>query len=172
MIDMIKIFVFIFFTTLICHGQETIKLTSKDSTEIIKTWEQFSASLKGGSRTKIKTLSQSRVDCLTCTPSDSVVTDYFVSIDKFIDYIVALSQTSKLGKAIEASPEKIWVTKYDDFLPKYWDIKMGNEFVIYQILFHTYKRNELAPGHEGSAHIFQFIKTNNKFVFYGFDVVP
>lgn len=172
MTDIIKIFVFIFFTTLICKGQETIKLTSKDSTEIIKTWKQFSASLKDGSRTKIKTLSQSRVDCLTCTPLDSVVNDNFVSIDKFIDYILELSQTSKLGRAIEASPDNIWVTKYDDFLPKYWDIKIGTKFVIYQILFHTYKKNELAQGHEGGDHVFEFIKTNNKFVFYGFDVVP
>lgn len=136
-------------------------LNAPDSVALSNTWTKMVQALSSKKNTEIKEASFEKIDCLWCMKqqqrSDANSFDFAIPIDTFISKIYDLIPDSRM-----------WAVIKSDERPQFWLHHTG----VYEVAIHTYKTNELANGHEGAHHIFQFEKVGDSFKLWGFTSVP
>ncbi|MBN2107895.1 MAG: hypothetical protein JW832_10765 [Deltaproteobacteria bacterium] len=153
-----------------------------DSTERWKVeaaWKTFLQAVAAHDMKKIKLVSVEKIRCPACVDNteeeDKDIETFrmtepdwykklyeekvFIPVNTFCkqDYPIIFSEQ--------------FIKKLQNSTPAYRVDDLGNE-TLYEVLIPTAKPGELATGHEGVLHIFQFIQTNNGYKFWGLDTIP
>jgi hypothetical protein len=159
------------------HGAGIADSTERSNVEAA--WKTFLQAAAAHDMKKIKSVSVEKIRCLACVDNtekeDTEMETFrltepdwykklyeekiFIPVDTFCkqDYPIIFSE--------------LFIKKLQNSKPAY-RIDNRNDKKIYEVLLPTVKPGELAPGHEGVLHIFQFIQTNNGYKFWGIDTIP
>ena len=151
------------------------KLSLTDSIELQKTWTEFKTALENNDAIKIKNLSLKKVDCILCferNGKSAPPKDYVVTIERFIKHSAKSFKGSPLAKAIKTSGYFAQFRTLYDCKPRNLPAGYGKNLTIYELYIQTYKPDEWAKGHEGQSHVFQFVKVNGEFKFFGMTSIP
>jgi hypothetical protein len=142
-----------------------IKLTKKDSLQLLKAWGALLNAIKSNDTSGIKEMSLDSIECSAC---EGMPRNYYEnnleSIDMFIDSANINLQKAGLWDDFQKNKYKIYVTKYPHRKPKTFLLGENEKLVIYSIDFpKDLKTPEVIYGQH---HAFEFVKINNRFWFY------
>ena len=161
------------------HAYGLDLIDNNEKSELVKTWKTFLKAISAHDMKQLKQLSHEKIRCLTCLDNteeeNQAMTHYMVTDPDWYD---------KLYK------ERIFVP-IDTFCREDYPILFSKKFIkkllntkpayaaedfdskkIYEVIITTAKPGEIAPGHQGVLHLFQFIKTSNGYKFWGIDTIP
>lgn len=161
------------------HSYGSNIIDNNEYIELVNAWKIFLKAVSTNDIRKIKSLSVEKIRCLACLDNTEeedkemgkfMMTEpdwyeklykekIFILINKFCkqDYPIIFSK--KFIKELQNS-KPTYIVEY------------FNDEKIYEVLITTTKPDKIAPGHEGGQHIFQFIKINNGYKFWGIDTIP
>jgi len=151
------------------------KSNPSDSIELHKAWTFFLKAIENQDTKKIKETSLKNIDCALCISSDNnnePEIDYIIPVDTFIYQSYKNFMESPVLKAIKTRGVKNSEIHISDYKPRNLPKSYGKNLILFEIVVQTYLPNEWAPGHEGQSHIFQFVKINKEFKFYGLTSIP
>ena len=152
---------------------------SNERSQVEAAWKTFLQAAAAHDTGKIKSVSVEKIRCPACVDNTEKEDKYmetfrmtepdwykklseekvFIPVNTFCkqDYPIIFSEQ--------------FIKKLQNSKPAYRaDDSSGGK--IYEVLIQTAKPGELATGHEGVLHIFQFIQTNNGYKFRGIDTIP
>ena len=136
------------------------KLTTSDSIALSNTWNKLVKDFTLKKTNEIKQYCYLKINCSLCfsdkEKSDLKIKDDNVSADTFITKFYKLIPNSKIWTVITSEKPVFGLLNSD----------------LYEVLVHTYKKDELTKGHEGGQDIFQFKKEGNSFFLFGVTSVP
>lgn len=154
-------------------------LENREKIELINTWKIFLQAVSTRDLNKIRNISVEKIRCLSCV-------DNTAEEDREIENL----QTTNLDWYKKLYEEKVYIPinkfceedfpliftaeymrKIQDREPTY-AVEDFNDRKIYEVIIPASKPGELAAGHEGVLHIFQFVKTNTGYKFWGIDTIP
>ena len=164
---------FLLTQVLLTLGQTSVKINALDSALLCKNWTKFAKDFSDKKTTDIKKTSLAKVECAPCTyfnDPKTPIDNFVIPIDTFLNEFYRDLPTSKLWTVIKADKKEIRATEIHKSLQGM--TKKPTKTIVYEVWFHTYKKNELSKGHEGAQHYFEFIKVGDKFMFCGFGAVP
>ncbi len=146
---------------------------------VAKTWHEYLDAASTNNLKKLKNLSADRIRCLFCLENTEVEEK---EIEKCTD-----TDPNWYNKRYE---EKVYIP-INTFLQEDYPLIFTKKFIerlrarqpayraehfhgqkIYGVIIQTLKPGELSPGHEGSLYIFQFLKTEKGYQFWGIDTIP
>lgn len=163
-------------TALVASAQETHmrKIRRKDSLALGTAWRSFVQAIDTRDTGRLRSMSFKTIDCISCFESGGYPEngDFLVPADTFIFHTFRNIFTSRLWKVIHHRPYFLLARSFPGYIQENVSLKKGEEFTIYEICYTTYKPDEWAPGHQGQTQIFQFVKVDRQFRFYGFVSVP
>jgi hypothetical protein len=161
------------------HSYGSNILDNNEYIELVSAWKIFLKAVSMNDLQIIKDLSVDKIRCLSCLDNteekDKEIEKFkmtepdwykklyeekiFIPINKFCkeDYPIIFS--------------KIFIQKLQNSETIY-TVEHYNDENIYEVIVTTTKPGEIAPGHEGGQHAFQFIKKNNEYKFWGIDTIP
>ncbi len=147
---------------------ELLKVKKKDSVQLIKTWFKLYTAIKLRDTRSIKKVSLSNVKCSVC---EGIENKFFKnnieSIDSFVIAAYRNFPNSQLWEKMKSKTFKISVIKFPEEKPENFQPDNGGSLIIYKIYFETitqFKHSKMQQSHE-----FQFVKTHERFKFYGMD---
>ena len=149
-------------------------LNRQDSSSFIAFLETFEESFELKDSLLIKQLSCKKINCDLCftsTPPSSI-NGYAIPVDRFISSYLSEILAAKLWEELKNNNFSLYKRKILNYKSENLPIGYSDDLILYELCIATYKANEWAEGHEGQNHIFQFIKYEKFFMFYGFSSIP
>jgi hypothetical protein len=156
--------------SVVSQAQRTPAISTADSQAIIGVWKQFTAAIDAGANENIRALSLPVVQCRQCTSSPAE--DYFVPIDSFVRWSAKIPKHSTLWRSMTTANPEPYQTITPDYTPPNLKGMQEKDLVLYQLAFTSIYPSNLEPRNEGAQMLFQFVKVNNKFLFYGIFPIP
>lgn len=156
------------------QGNETTfpKINKNDSITLSKTFKVFIKALEDNDKSKIRELSLTEIECITCIESPEYNEEgYFTSIDNFLQNIQNFNE-SQIDKAYHTRGFRLMCMNLENFTPRTVPKNNDNNLILYHVWINTYLQDEWAKGHEGVSHAFQFVKIKGEFKFYGLTSIP
>ncbi|MGZ3813230.1 MAG: hypothetical protein ACXVB0_15650 [Mucilaginibacter sp.] len=149
------------------------KPNHKDSIQLSFVWKEFKNSLTTKNIQELHKLSLKHVYCDLFEPMDATkpARDPYIHIDTFLKQFFRQMHNSKLWLVVKTKKYHMGVEHEENPRPPN-KTSIERTLKIYEIWYVTWEPNELAKGHEGQTHAFQFIKVHNRFKFYGMTSVP
>ena len=153
-----------------------------DSTERSKlaaAWKTFVQAVAAHDTEKIKRVSVEKIRCPACvdnTEEEDKDMETFRMTEpdwykKLYEEKVFIPVNTFCKQDYPIIFSELFIKKLQNSTPAYRVDDLGNE-TLYEALIPAAKPGELAPGHEGGLHLFQFIKTNKGYKFWGIDTIP
>jgi|SRR5450432_1106864 len=147
-----------------------LKISKSDSSLLLKTWNYFLTGLQNRDSNKIKRLSLENVYCVTIGYIlTGLPKKQLMQIDLFIDSVVEKFNNRRFLAVLTDSMFYFIEEKYPDRTPANFKLKKGKKLILFSVNF-----NDLVSGQDGrkyqNYYIFQFIKRNEKFIFYGVEL--
>jgi len=144
---------------------ERMRLTKKDSLELLKTWKSLINAIKTNDISLIKAIS---FDSIVCSVCEGMPKPYYEnnleSIGMFIDSAITNLKKAELWPSMEKNKYKIYVIKYPERKPKEVLLKADESLVVYEISFA--KDLKMDNIKRLQNHSFEFVKIGGKFRFY------
>ena len=154
-------------------------LDNREKIALINTWKIFVKAVSVKDWNKIRKISVEKIRCLSCVDNTGQegkeienlqTTDVdwykklyeekiYIPINKFCEEDFPIIFTAEFIKKIQDSEPTYAV---EDF----------NDRKIYEVIIPRVKSGELPTAHEGVLHIFQFVKTEQGYKFWGIDTIP
>ena len=151
----------------------------KESAELARMWNVFLKAVSAGDLKTIRSLSVEKIRCLSCVDNTEEeardieslqATDpewyrklyqekIYIPVNRFCDEDYPILFTKKFIKRLQSRTPTYAVEEF-------------HGLKIYEVIVSTLEPGELSPGHEGSLHLFQFVKTKSGYRFWGIDTVP
>jgi hypothetical protein len=165
--------------SIVLYGQKSrsANLSYKDSIELTKTWIKFKKALELKDTETLHLLSLHIVQCdLFETPDPNITYDQsiansYISFDKFLMQFYQNLANSKLWSVMKTKKYHISEAIMNFHPPNIKYLK-SKSLKTYDILYVTFEPNEIAKGHEGGSEGFEFVKSNDKFKFFGLTSIP
>lgn len=162
--------------TFLSYGQgeyeaQSQKLSKADSSLLAQTFSEFIKAIEQKDTGKIKELSLANINCNFCLTND-LSEDNIIPIDTFINQSYRNFVSSPLYNSIKKNRLHQSVGIIKEFKPKNVPDNFPKDLMLYEVWVQTYLPNEWAQGHEGQTHVFEFIKTNDIFKFFGLSSIP
>jgi len=79
---------------------------------------------------------------------------------------------SKLWSVVKTKKYRLHIEKQTTYNPDFDKTRKGKPIRLFEVWFITWEPNELAKGHEGQSHAFEFVKIGNAIKFYGMTSIP
>lgn len=144
---------------------EEVKIKKTDSVLFAKTWASFAEKLQTRDFEKIKAMSLPRLYCFNFA---RIMAGYpnkesYIGVDSFLN---VASANKQLTSVIRDSAYRISAIYYPDWRIANYKLKHGEKLVLYNIY---YIENVPVDDRIRSQdyHVFQFLKINDRFVFFG-----
>jgi hypothetical protein len=154
-------------------GQGFEKLSYNDSLRLVDAWVKFKKTLENKNLKTLKTLSLRIVDCdIFQTPDPYHDVSPYISIDTFSKQFFQHMSNSKLWSVVKTKKYRLHVEKQINYSPEFNKKQNGLPILLFEVWFITWEPNELAKGHEGQSHAFEFVKIGNSLKFYGMTSIP
>lgn len=150
-----------------------------ENTELVNAWRIFLKAVSTHDMRKIRNLSAERIRCVSCLENTEKETKemikyqttqpdwyeklyekkVYIPINKFFEEDYPIIFTKKFIRKLQDSEPTYAVEDFDDQK-------------IYEVIITTSNPGEPSLGHEGGLHLFQFVKTNKGYKFWGIDTIP
>ncbi len=161
------------------HSHGLTVMDSHEYIELADAWQIFLQAVSTGDPKIIRNLSAERIRCLSCLENTeeeekemeiykATVPDWYkrlyeekiyIPVDKFCREDYPIIFTKQFIRKLRAVKPTYATEDY-------------NDRKIYEVVVSTSKPGEMSPGQEGCLHLFQFIKTNSGYRFWGIDTIP
>ena len=159
------------------YGLEAID--HDETGELAKTWNIFLEAVAANDLKKLRNMSVERIRCLSCLDNTELEER---EIEKF--------KANDPDWYEKLYAEKIYIP-VDTFYREDYPLIFTKQFIrilkdrtarysaesfhglkIYGVIIATLKPGELSPGHEGCLYIFQFVRAEKEYKFWGIDTIP
>lgn len=144
---------------------ELLKLTKKDSLQLLKTWHSLLKAIRENDTPAIKKMS---LDSIVCSVCEGMPGDYYEnnleSIDMFVDSAHVNFQKSGLWTLLEQSKLKFIVEEYPDSKPATFTLKPNEKLTIFSIF--TQEEHSNSDLIFSPYHRFGFVMIDGRFIFY------
>ncbi|MBO9700129.1 MAG: hypothetical protein J7604_07945 [Sporocytophaga sp.] len=153
---------------------KVMKISSSDSVLLDKAFNQLIEAIEKKNVPTIRSLSLSQINCAVCIFDyhNEPPADYIVPIDTFINQSSKIILETPLETAIHNRGYNATLRLIRNYKSRNLPLDYPKDLKIYELWIQTYLPNELAKGHEGGSHGFQFVKVGEQFKFYGLTSVP
>jgi len=166
-----KFFFLIFsIATIISSAQKKEVISLKDSIELNKSLRFLITAIQKHDSISIKSISLPILHCPICNSGFPEKLEF--QFDDFVKVLFTYNFLQRIFDDYKSDQFFYYINKVKDLsIPYLKNIKI-DELIIYEIFFDILNPNEFAPGHEGAQFLFQFIKSNNRFVLFGMMTIP
>lgn len=145
------------------------EISTEDALKVDKAWKLFLDGMVRRDTVLLRGLSLGRVECMSCMERRPDALEYHVGLDTFLRHMYG-DWTPGMWHAIRT--KKYWANPIVTTNTPVNVVSTKKHFLVYELIFTTLERNEVAPGHEGRQHLFQFIDIDGTLKFYGLTTVP
>jgi hypothetical protein len=154
-------------------------LDKREKIELINTWQIFLQAVSIGDLNKIRNISVEKIRCLSCVDNTGEEDKEIENLQKTnLDWYKKLYEEKvyiPINKFCEQDFPIIFTAEYirkmQNSEPTY-AVEDFNDRKIYEVIIPGVKSGELPTAHEGVLHIFQFVKTDHGYKFWGIDTIP
>jgi len=147
---------------------EWLKLSRKDSLQLLKVWQSLVKAIKEKDKAIIKDIS---LDSIVCSACEGMPREYYEndleSVEMFIDSASINFQKSGLWLLIEKNKYKFHVIKYPDRKPQNFSLKENESLIIFSISFLKNYKTDYTIYRQ--HHSFSFVKIGDRFRFYAME---
>ena len=140
-------------------------MRKKEQVQLGETWTRFSDALRSKDKETLRLLSFPKISCFSCTPFEQI-TDLsnFVPIDTFINQVFNRLNSTEWQIVVNTHDPALSLNDHS----KWWAFRKNRKVIstLYEVLIQATPANP-DTGYEGKQWVFQFVKQENEFKFWG-----
>ena len=154
-------------------------IDQNENIELANAWKIFLKAVLTNDMRKIRNLSVERIRCLSCLENTEKEAKEMIKYqttepdwyEKLYEEKIYIPINAFCKQDYPIIFTKKFIKKLQDSKPAY-AVEDFNGKKIYEVIITTSKPGESSLEHEGALHLFQFVKTNNGYKFWGIDTIP
>jgi hypothetical protein len=153
---------------LFCSGMPASgqnKISEKDKANLRNSWNRFRYALSIKDRQKLHSLSFDTISCFSCIPFEqNLESKYEVPVDTFINQFFRLANSREWTIILNTDTPILYLN--DHSKRKLFGKKSKEILTWYEIIIQATPPDP-TTGYEGKQWVFQFVKQNDVFLFWG-----
>ncbi|MFP9098336.1 hypothetical protein ACLI09_04720 [Flavobacterium sp. RHBU_24] len=162
------VFIFCLFTTFTWSQTAPAKKGAGEWDQLDKTFISLIEALTKANEANFIALSAKQIECTECAEAGTYTgAGYYVDPYDFYDGISKSFTKSAIFKALSSRGYGFSAVTLKGLKVPYLPAATAKGLKVYDVWIDTYLPGEVSKGHPGTRHTFRFIKTGNKFVFFG-----